>query len=60
MPPVQLSALAIILFIDCWNEYFWPLLVTDAPESRTVQVGIREFLEGPLLNATYYAAQVIY
>ena len=40
-----LSALAIILFIDCWNEYFWPLLVTDAPESRTVQIGIREFLE---------------
>ena len=40
-----LSALAIILFIDCWNEYFWPLLVTDAPESRTVQIGIREFLQ---------------
>jgi ABC-type glycerol-3-phosphate transport system permease component len=40
-----LAALAIILFIDCWNEYFWPLLVTDSPEARTVQIGIREFID---------------
>ena len=40
-----LAALTIILFIDTWNEYFWPLLVTDTPESRTIQVGIRQFLE---------------
>ena len=40
-----LSALTIILFIDCWNEYFWPLLVTETPQSRTLQMGLREFLE---------------
>lgn len=40
-----LAALSIILFIDCWNEYFWPLLVTESPEARTVQIGIREFIE---------------
>lgn len=40
-----LSALTIILFIDCWNEYFWPLLVTESDNSRTLQIGLREFLE---------------
>lgn len=40
-----LSALTIILFIDCWNEYFWPLLVTETAAARTLQIGLREFLE---------------
>lgn len=40
-----LAALTIILFIDCWNEYFWPLLVTETERSRTLQIGLREFLE---------------
>lgn len=40
-----LAALTIILFIDTWNEYFWPLLVTDSEASRTIQVGLRQFLE---------------
>lgn len=40
-----LAALTIVLSIDCWNEYFWPMLVIDSPGARTVQLGIREFLE---------------
>ena len=40
-----LAALTIILFIDTWNEYFWPLLVTDTPDSRTIHVGLRQFLQ---------------
>ncbi|MEC9345971.1 MAG: carbohydrate ABC transporter permease [Pseudomonadota bacterium] len=40
-----LAALTIILFIETWNEYFWPLLVTDTADSRTIQVGLRQFLE---------------
>lgn len=40
-----LSALTIILFVECWNEYFWPLLVTETEASRTLQMGLREFLE---------------
>lgn len=26
--------------IAAWNGYMWPLLVTESPSSRTVQVGI--------------------
>jgi ABC-type glycerol-3-phosphate transport system permease component len=40
-----LSALAIVLFIECWNEYFWPLLVAPSPNARTLQVGLRAFLD---------------
>jgi multiple sugar transport system permease protein/sn-glycerol 3-phosphate transport system permease protein len=40
-----LSALAIVLSIECWNEYFWPLLVTDTTAARTIQVGMRSFLD---------------
>lgn len=40
-----LSALTIIIFIDSWNEYFWPLLVTESAKSRTIQIGLRELLQ---------------
>lgn len=51
-----LAALTIVLFVDCWNEYFWPLLVTESPSAMTAQIGIRRFMDaergdeiGPLM-----------
>lgn len=51
-----LTALAIVLFVECWNEYFWPLLVTESPQAMTAQIGIRRFMDaergddiGPLM-----------
>lgn len=34
------SSLGIYTFLNTWNQYLWPLLVTNAPEKRTVQIGI--------------------
>ena len=28
--------------VAAWNGYFWPLLVTNSPENRTIQVGITQ------------------
>lgn len=28
--------------VAAWNGYFWPLLVTNSPENRTIQVGIAQ------------------
>jgi sn-glycerol 3-phosphate transport system permease protein len=28
--------------VSAWNGYFWPLLVTNSPENRTIQVGITQ------------------
>jgi len=45
-----LAALTIVQFIETWNEYFWPLLVTSSDASRTLQLGIRHFLEEDFTN----------
>jgi len=38
-----LSALAIFHFIWIWNDFLWPLLVTDSNISRTLPVGVALF-----------------
>ncbi|MDR1205389.1 MAG: carbohydrate ABC transporter permease [Peptococcaceae bacterium] len=35
-----LGALAVFAIISTWNQYMWPLLITNTPENRTVQIGI--------------------
>jgi sn-glycerol 3-phosphate transport system permease protein len=61
-----LAALAILLFISTWNEYFWPLLVTRKIESSVVQVGLQMFLTqegdlwGPLMAAASLASLPIF
>lgn len=35
-----LGALGIYTFLQIWNQYLWPLLVTNKIELRTVQIGI--------------------
>jgi len=41
-----LIALAIISFINNWNNFFWPLIVTNSDAMRTLPVGLRFFVEG--------------
>lgn len=35
-----LGALSVYTAINTWNQYMWPLLVTNTPGRRTVQIGI--------------------
>ncbi len=35
-----IASLGIYVFLNTWNQYMWPLLITNAPEKRTVQIGI--------------------
>jgi multiple sugar transport system permease protein/sn-glycerol 3-phosphate transport system permease protein len=58
-----IAGLVIVAFIECWNEYFWPLLVTDSDHMRTIQIGIRRFLDsegvdsfGPLMAGVTLAS----
>ena len=57
-----LAALAILQFISSWNEYFWPLLVTDKPTHTVLQVGLQMFFTdqgnqwGPLMAAASIAS----
>jgi len=44
-----LAALGILLFVNSWNEYFWPLLVYRTPDS-VIQLGIQNFLQAATVN----------
>jgi sn-glycerol 3-phosphate transport system permease protein len=35
-----LAALAVFAFLQSWNQYLWPLLVTNEDSMRTVQIGL--------------------
>ena len=36
----NLAALFVILFVYGWNEYLWPLMITNSPGMRTAVIGI--------------------
>lgn len=38
-----IASLGIFTFLFGWNDFFWPLLVTNKPEFTTVQIGIANF-----------------
>lgn len=35
-----IGAMAVYTFINAWNMYMWPLLVTGSNDMRTVQIGV--------------------
>jgi ABC-type glycerol-3-phosphate transport system permease component len=35
-----LASLAVFSFLQAWNQYLWPLLVTNNDNMRTVQIGL--------------------
>ena len=49
--PLAKSAMATIVifaFINCWNAYLWPTLVTTRTHMRTVQTGLRYMINPDL------------
>jgi len=47
-----LAVMAILTFMDSWNTFFWPLLVTNTMDMQTIQVGLKNFR---FANTTYFA-----
>jgi len=41
-----LIAFAIVSVTSHWNEFLWPLMVTNAPDKRTLTVGLATFTKG--------------
>jgi multiple sugar transport system permease protein len=37
------AALAIFIFLGNWNEFLWPLVVTNSEQMRTIPVGLTSF-----------------
>jgi sn-glycerol 3-phosphate transport system permease protein len=40
----NIAALFVVLFIYGWNEYLWPLLITNTEEMRTVVIGLESLI----------------
>ena len=40
----SISALVTFSFLSAWGQFLWPLVITNQPEMRTIQIGIRFFL----------------
>jgi sn-glycerol 3-phosphate transport system permease protein len=36
-----IGALAVFSFLLAWNQYLWPLLITNEDDYRTVQIGLK-------------------
>jgi sn-glycerol 3-phosphate transport system permease protein len=46
-----IGAFAIFAFLSAWNQYLWPLVVTETNSVRTVQIGLRQ-LQALSINQT--------
>src|SRR5436190_2399501 len=40
----NIAALFVVLFIFGWNQYLWPLLITNTETMRTVVIGLEELI----------------
>lgn len=47
-----LAVMAILTFMDNWNTFFWPFLVTNSMDMQTIQVGLKNFR---FANTTYFS-----
>jgi sn-glycerol 3-phosphate transport system permease protein len=41
MPAI--AAFSVYAFVNAWNQYLWPLIITQSTEMQTVQIGIGMF-----------------
>lgn len=54
--PIARPAVAtatLFAFLQSWNAYFWPLIVTQSTQMRTAAVGLRYFVRDPELGTNW-------
>src|SRR6266568_2991127 len=60
--PAQ-ATLALYTFLSTWNQFYWPLLVTNSSQWRTTQIGLAIFHtnagEGQVLNLQMAATLLV-
>lgn len=45
-----IAAITILTVIDSWNMYFWPMLVLSKPETSTLTIGLKGFMDFEMGN----------
>lgn len=46
-----LAALAIFTFVGSWNSFFWPLIVVDTPELKTLPLAVADLSSGQVIQS---------
>ena len=54
-----LSTLGVFTFMWSWNNYIWPLVVTNRMEMRTLQLGLATFRDEGGVNWGYFMAATV-
>ena len=54
-----LATLSIFTFMLSWNNYIWPLVVTNSEEMRTLQLGLATFRDEGGINWGYFMAATL-
>lgn len=54
-----LSTLAILKTVHTWNNFFYPLIMTNSPEMATVQIGLQSFRKEQGVEWQYLMAATI-
>ena len=54
-----LGTLAIYSFLQTWNQFLWPLLVTNQKDMRTVQIGLNYLLNEETISFNNTMAGVV-
>lgn len=55
----QVTTAAMWSALAAWNGYFWPLLITDTPVNRTIQVGIAQLVSSESTSPSVIAAGTV-
>lgn len=53
------AALAVFAFLGAWNQYLWPLLVTEDDKYRTVQIGLKQLSRNSIDQVNVTLAGVV-
>jgi len=48
-----LVTVAIFTFVASWNSFFWPLVVTNSDETRTLPIGVSTLIAGTGMSNQY-------
>ncbi len=40
----SIASLGILLFINSWNDYMWPMLIAKKLEEAPIQIGLKMFV----------------
>jgi sn-glycerol 3-phosphate transport system permease protein len=54
-----IAAFTVFSFLLAWNQYLWPLLVTNEDRHRTVQIGLKALAGGDVSKLNLIAAGTV-